>query len=372
MKHTAPPRHKSVLQQYSLSLYQTTLSKLLVNVGTITQRVNLWKRALPTVTPFYAIKCNNLAPVIRTLKEAGAGFDCASSDEFERVQGSEIIYANPCKSRSELIKAQSVNIKYATFDSPTELRKMHTITPHIKPILRVHVDDKGGARIPLNKKFGMALRHVEDLPSNIPIYGFAFHVGSDCLSTDSYQSAFTTIQQFLNVIGTHSTFTPELLDIGGGFSGNPLNDSFFEYKVAPLINENISRLPFERVISEPGRFFAEECCTLRVPVIGRKTLPDGTESITIDDSVYGTFSGVLFDGFKPHFKCLTKLEKDGLQQFTIFGRTCDSADRIAERVWLPKNIFEGDVLEIPSIGAYSYVSASEFNGFPRCEVQELL
>ncbi len=265
-----------------------------------------------------------------------------------------------------------MNIKYVTFDSPYELRKIHNIIPNVKPILRIHVDDKGGARIPLNKKFGMALNFVDQLPAHIPIYGIAFHVGSDCRSTDSYQSAFTTVQQFLNIIGNHSKFTPELLDIGGGFSGSPFNDSFFEFKIAPLVQKNIDQLPFERVISEPGRFFAEECCTLHVPVIGRKTLPDGTESITIDDSVYGTFSGVLFDGFKPHFKCLTQDDTRGLMQFTIFGRTCDSADRIAERVWLPKDIFEGDILEIPSIGAYSYVSASEFNGFPRCEVQELL
>lgn len=343
-----------------------------MNVGTLTQRINLWKKALPSVTPFYAIKCNNLAPVVRTLKDHGAGFDCASSDEFERVQGSEIIYANPCKSRSELLKAEKINIKYLTFDSPSELRKVYEMVPNIKPILRVHVDDKGGARIPLNKKFGISLKYIEELPKSIPIYGIAFHVGSDCLSTDSYTSAFHTVQQFLKVIGKHSSFKPELLDIGGGFSGNPLNDTFFTNKVAPTIQSNIDNLPFERVIAEPGRFFAEECCTLRVEVIGRKSLPDGTESITIDDSVYGTFSGVLFDGFKPKFKCITRFEKEGLQQFTIFGRTCDSADRIAEKVWLPKYIFEGDILEIPSIGAYSYVSASEFNGFPRCEVQELL
>lgn len=343
-----------------------------MNVGTIKQRIDLWKRALPSVTPFYAIKCNNLTPVIRTLKEAGSGFDCASSDEFERVKGSEIIYANPCKSRSELEKAQKVPIKYTTFDSPDELRKISVMLPSVKPILRVHVDDKGGARIPLNKKFGMSLSSVEHLPKNIPIYGIAFHVGSDCTSTESYSSAFNTVRQFLNITRKHSNFTPELLDIGGGFSGSPFNDTFFESKIAPLVRSNIQQLPFERVISEPGRFFAEECCTLHVEVIGRKTLPDGTESLTIDDSVYGTFSGVLFDGFKPNFKCITKFEKDGLQQFTIFGRTCDSADRIAEKVWLPKLITEGDILEIPSIGAYSYVSASEFNGFPRCEVQELL
>lgn len=306
------------------------------------------------------------------MKEAGAGFDCASSDEFGRAKGSEIIYANPCKSRSELEKAKQSNIKYITFDSPTELRKIYEIIPDAKPILRIHVDDKGGSRIPLNNKFGMSPQIAENLNTRFKIYGIAFHVGSDCRSTDSYKSAFASVRQFLTLLSRNPGFRPELLDIGGGFSGNPFNDSFFVNKVAPLVNEEISNLPFERVIAEPGRFFAEECCSLQVKVIGRKTLPDGTESITIDDSVYGTFSGVLFDGFKPNFKCLTRSECEGSEQFTIFGRTCDSADRIADKVWLPRNVTDEDILEVQSIGAYSYVSASEFNGFPLCEVQELL
>ena len=350
----------------------TTLSKLLVNVGIVRQRFDLWTHALPNIKPFYAIKCNNLAPVIRTLRECGTGFDCASSDEFKRAESSEIIYANPCKSKSELERARDANIKYMTFDSPTELRKLYQIIPDCKPILRLHVDDMGGSRIPLNKKFGMPVSFVNQLDSKFKIYGVAFHVGSDCTSTESYRSAFASVREFLNIMKGRSNFIPEILDIGGGFSGNPFRDTFFETQIATTIREEVKDLPFERVISEPGRFFAEECCTLHVPVIGRKTLPDGTESITVDDSVYGTFSGVLFDGFVPKFKCLTQPYKHGSKQFTIFGRTCDSADRIAERVWLPKYITEGDVLEVPSIGAYSYVSASEFNGFPRCEVQELL
>ena len=325
--------------------------------------------------PFYAVKCNNLAPVLNTLKEAGAGFDCASSDEFERVRGSEIIYANPCKSKAELFKAKQEGITWTTFDSFHELEKITEILPNARPVLRIHVDDKGGARIPLNSKFGVSLKDVYNFVYRQPhfkIYGLAFHVGSDCTSTESYRSAFATVREFLSVLDGNPGFTPHTLDIGGGFSGSTANNKFFREGVAPLIRDEMKTLPFERTIAEPGRFFAEESCSLRVPVIGKKLLPDGTAAITIDDSVYGTFSGVLFDGFKPTFKCITQSECEEKRPYTIFGRTCDSADRIAQRVWLPACISEDDVLEVANIGAYSYVSASEFNGFPRPAVQELL
>ncbi len=332
-------------------------------------RANLWKTALPSIKPFYAVKCNNIPIILRTLSECGTGFDCASADEFESVRGHEIIYANPCKSRRDLLKAKNEGIKYTTFDSLNELNKIYEIIPDAKPILRIHVDDKGGSRIPLNKKFGMTLKDAHVF-LNSKIYGIAFHVGSDCTSTKSYESAFESVRQFLTLFDKNPNFVPELLDIGGGFSGNSMNNDFFINEVAPLIKKEITTLPFHRVIAEPGRFFAEESCSLNVEVIGRKTLPDGTDCITIDESIYGIFSGIPFDDFKPKFQCITK--SGDTKPFTIFGRTCDSADRIGENIMLPCNINDGDILHIPCIGAYSYVSASEFNGFPRTEVQELL
>ena len=76
-------------------------------------------------------------------------------------------------------------------------------------------------------------------------------------------------------------------------------------------------------------------------------------------------SGVLFDGFVPFFQT----QRAGMSvPFTILGRTCDSADIIATKVFLPAEMQEGDVLTIKNIGAYSYSSASEFNGFPKPDI----
>ena len=323
------------------------------------------------IQPFYAVKCNNLQPILNTLAKGGAGFDCASSDEFYRAKGSPIIYANPCKSTGELIKAYDEGIKHVTFDTPSELAKIMKYIPDAVPLLRIHVDDKGGSRIPLNSKFGLSLADASKFTKNHPIRGIAFHVGSDCTSVDSYLSAFQSVQFFLKAFETNPNFSPDILDIGGGFSGKSGNDVFFRTKVAPIIREQIKHTPFKRVIAEPGRFFAEESCSLHVPIIGRKTMKNGKDALTLDDSVYGMFSGVLFDGFKPEFKCLTR-PPSNMRQFTIFGRTCDSADCIAQDVLLPADCNDGDIVEVRDIGAYSYVSATEFNGFPRPDIQVLL
>ena len=324
------------------------------------------------IRPHYAVKCNNLPPVLEELYRGGCGFDCASLQEIaavRRVGSSDIIYANPCKSRRELSEA---NVECVTFDSLPELLKIYEVVRAPKPILRIFVDDKGAARIPLNKKFGFHIRNVHELKYREPpfrINGIAFHVGSDCTSARAYKSAFDTVREFIDSFWNNSGFTPDILDIGGGFSGNPEKDEFFRNELAPLIREEIRTLPFKTVISEPGRFFAENSCTLEVPVIGRKVLPDGTRSITVDESVYGVFSGVLFDGFKPSFSCTTLKPYSEMLQHTIFGRTCDSADVIAEDVWLPKEIDDSDILKVSNIGAYSWVSQSNFNGFEAPPIQ---
>jgi diaminopimelate decarboxylase len=261
-----------------------------------------------------------------------------------------------------------------TFDSLPELLKINETIEAPTPILRIFVDDKGASRIPLNRKFGFHIRNVHELLYREPpfrIQGIAFHVGSDCTSARAYKSAFDTVREFLEAFKNRPGFSPDLLDIGGGFSGNPENDSFFREELAPFIRKEVQSLPFKNVISEPGRFFAENSCTLEVPVIGRKILPDGTRSITIDESVYGVFSGVLFDGFKPSFECITRKPYSEMLQHTIFGRTCDSADVIAKDVWLPKEIDDSDILKVKNIGAYSWVSQSSFNGFEAPKISVL-
>lgn len=347
-----------------------------VCLQSIRDRVRLWKECLPAIRPYYAVKCNNMPAILEELHRGGCGFDCASLAELQAVRTigattDSVIYANPCKSRRELLDAEYAGM--TTFDSRSELAKIHEIAPRAKPILRIFVDDKGKSRIPLNKKFGFHIRNIHELEyvePPIPIYGLAFHVGSDCTSVVAYQSAFDTVREFLERFSRYpNSFKPEVLDIGGGFSGSAEKNDFFRNELAPMIRREVELLPeFKTVIAEPGRFFAQESCSLRVPVIGRKVLPDGTRSITIDESVYGIFSGVLFDGFKPEFQCTTRKPYGETAKHTIFGRTCDSADIIAENVWLPKDIDDSDVLEVRNIGAYSWVSMSKFNGFEKPSV----
>src|SRR5262249_34891803 len=56
-----------------------------VDLGVLVRQYQQWVALMPRVKPFYAIKCNPQAALVKTLAALGAGFDCASWGEIEQV-----------------------------------------------------------------------------------------------------------------------------------------------------------------------------------------------------------------------------------------------------------------------------------------------
>lgn len=81
-----------------------------------------WKKALPWITPHYAIKSNPTKELIQDLADQGAGMDCASKDEIKAslragVKLENIVYSNPIKNEKDLIWASETGVKLTTADS---------------------------------------------------------------------------------------------------------------------------------------------------------------------------------------------------------------------------------------------------------------
>jgi len=138
-------------------------------------------------------------------------------------------------------------------------------------------------------------------------------------------------------------------------------------KTASVIRRAAEEAPIVGImwIAEPGRFLAAPTHTLWTQVIGKKRVWPGYAEgprwrITLDESIYSAFSNIPFDGQKP---ILEACGHDGPMQPTIvFGRTCDSGDCISEAAMLPE-VKEGDWIRVQNMGAYTTVTASEFNGY---------
>ena len=103
--------------------------------------------------------------------------------------------------------------------------------------------------------------------------------------------------------------------------------------------------------------------TLVAKVVG-KALRDGKQCYYINDGVYHTFSGIIFD----HCKYRIKAFKKGPTQISaVYGPTCDALDTVSLAEDLP-NLELDDLVYSENIGAYSHASSTYFNGFPPAKV----
>ena len=333
-------------------------------------QLNLWRTHLPTVQPHYAVKANNDPQLLRWLSASGVQFDCASIREMHDVQAAgaspskDIVYAQPCKTVADLKKAAALRVPLTVVDSVEEVAKLREAAWPGNTLIRLLVPDKGSAQ-PFSRKFGAPADWVPDIQkalhaARIPHVGWSFHVGSMC----STPAQFATAIQLAAAVST-TPASRQIVDLGGGF----LHDAPSFAAAAAAIKTAMPLFPpTTRWIAEPGRFFAAPAAEAEIEVIGVKPRLPGSPSgirATVDESVYGLFSNIPFDAQVPEFHHTdSQARHRPPTPTTLFGRTCDSADCLAEDILLPE-LRVGDRLRVPTMGAYTIVSASEFNGFPQ-------
>jgi ornithine decarboxylase len=293
------------------------------------------------IKPFYAVKCNPNPNILKRLFELGCGFDCASANEIQAVldigaSPNDIIYANPCKRIHDLVWAYEHGVMYTTIDSISEIDKIYKYTPSMECLLRIRCDDSN-AKCILGNKYGAEETEWERLISHsigkVNICGISFHVGSGSKSKTVHQEGIAKSLRCIELCKSYG-LNPSIIDIGGGFQ-NDLPDI--------VLPDNMY------IIAEPGRYFAEHVATLYTPIIGVKN-----DSITIDDSLYGSFNNIMYD------HAVSVPTSDGGTPTTVFGCSCDGIDVIGT-FQLPK-VHIGDSLEWKSMGAYTSTAASQFNG----------
>ena len=341
-----------------------------------------FKKHLPKVQAYYAVKANPAPEIVRTLYKVGASFDVASLPEFMLVYDNikhlpakeqqdfiwdKIIYANPTKPK-ETLQALDHYKPLVTYDNLTELRKIKQYAPHAGVVLRLRVPNTGSV-VELSSKFGCDPGEAVDLivegfQLGLVVEGISFHVGSQCTNFENFVQALNlsaAIMQEAKARG-HEI---KILDIGGGFP------AAYDPHVKPLgtlarkINPEIDRLfaPDIEILAEPGRFIVATAAIAVAKVIG-KARREGKTCYYIDDGVYHTFSGIIFDHCQYHLKAF----KEGKTEIcAVFGQTCDALDTISLAEELP-DLEIDDLVYSENIGAYSNASATWFNGFPPAKV----
>jgi ornithine decarboxylase len=323
-----------------------------------------WRELFPTIAPYYAIKSFDHPRLLKTASRTGllGGFDVASADEVKKVAhyGLPMIHSNPIKTNEDISVAMNAGVKLHVCHDIDTIKQVRAIHPTGKIVWRIHAIEEH-SRIQFNEKFGASLEETVRMleTTEYPIYGISFHVGSSCGRMCVFPEMLRFIQMELFPIWIRTRMTlPLLVDIGGGFRG--IDEIQEISKEMTQLTEEWRRRYGTEFIAEPGRYISEDSIRLYTRVIAVKRRGDHY-NIYINDSIYQSFSCIIFDKAKPvpspMYGGVDKVE------CTIWGNTCDSVDRIIKTIRLPLPRV-GDVFRWDNMGAYTIVSSTRgFNGF---------
>ena len=368
--------------------------------ATLTRNFRLLDIALSPVdhTIHFAVKANSNLGVLRTLANAGSGFDIVSGGELQRViaaggDPSKCVFAGVGKTEEDIELALKKGIYAFSAESEPELTRINQIAGRLKkkaPIaVRVNpnIDAKTHAKITTGtyeNKFGIAFEEVEGVYEratklkHLQIRGLQMHIGSQLTEVGPFEKAVRKVAPLAKRLTEKHGI--EFFSIGGGVgivyesaleSGdakwwrspkrkNLLTPAKYAAKLISLLK------PLGlRILIEPGRFIAGNAGILVTRVEYVKQT--GVKNFVIVDAAMNDLARpALYDSYH-QIVPLTRQADDHLKKnqvcSDVVGPICESSDYFCKNRMLP-NVGEGNHLALLSAGAYGFVMASNYNVRP--------
>jgi ornithine decarboxylase len=347
---------------------------MIIDCDRVRKQYRLLKAALPGVDLHYALKPLPHPAVVAALHDLGSSFDLATSGEVNLVRELGIapercVHTHPIKRDSDIRDALAYGVKTFVVDNADEIAKFTRYRQEARLLVRVCFRSPD-AVCDLSRKFGCDPADALELlrlaqRQGIAVRGFSFHVGSQAVNPAKHVEAVRACVELIATVRAEQLATIDLLDIGGGFPVEYTKPVLPIDRFCAPIRKALAALPEDiRVIAEPGRFIAAPAAISVATVMGRARR-DGLWWYYLDDGLYGSYSGQLYD----HSRFPLEALRQSRERFpsVLAGPTCDSIDVISENVRLPL-LRDGDLVVGRVTGAYTWASATDFNFFPRARV----
>lgn len=324
------------------------------------------EQALPGVDLYYAVKALPEACVIKEINILGGGFDIASRGEMEllleqRISGNRTIHTHPIKKDQEIRAGLRFGATTFVIDNLSELEKLLPYRKRIGVLLRISFRSED-AKVDLSRKFGCDISEAPSIiqaaaDKGIHIRGCSFHVGSQCQTASKHVEAIEQCAELMHTINLTAHTPMATLDIGGGFPADYALTGLDIQEFCAPIRSALDQLPSDwHLLAEPGRYLVAPS-VFSITTISGKAKKGDTFWYYLDDGVYGSYSGQMFD----HAVYPLQTLSDGPLHPTILtGPTCDSIDVVAEGIELPE-LSIGDLIIGHQMGAYTAATKTRFN-----------
>lgn len=380
-----------IVRQHGSPLYVIEESAL---VRKLTEFRDAFSAEIPNLSVYYALKSNNHPLVARALVRAGANLDVSSGEELQQALqagASKIVFSGPGKTETELEQAIAAGAAVTILiDSFGELDRLEQVAARHDVNLRVGVrltpDDNG-----IWRKFGIPLHTLPEFFEraqrcpHIALHGLQFHVSWN-MSPDNQvlfiarlgaavrkltkaqqkQIAFIDIGggfwpsqgEWLQKAGTpegalvHTAF-PERLPQPGRFRNEARGIAFFAEHIGRALTQQIfSELSCE-IFCEPGRWLCHDAMHMLVTVVDRKL-----DDLVITD---GGTNAIGWDRYETDYFPVINLSRPAPveRECYVMGSLCTPHD-LWGYTYFGEDIQPGDILMIPTQGAYTYSLRQHF------------
>jgi diaminopimelate decarboxylase len=363
--------------------------------------VNYWQafREYYRVSPvriIYASKAY-LSPLLaQLLTEQGLGLDVVSGGELlvaqrARVPMGHVSFHGNNKSDEELYLALQLGVGRIVLDNWSELERLTRIAKdtgrHPSVLLRVAPDIATDTHRYLQTghaaaKFGFPLFNGEAKAAILRILhdgclhlaGLHAHVGTMLKETRPYEECLERLFTLAAEVYQETQWWPEEVSPGGGWAidtaesdpvpGVEVLAQALQHRMQLLLSAFDKPAP--TLIIEPGRSLVARAGVALYRVGARKATPGGVIYLFVNGGMADNIRPALY-GAKYTALAVEQATAEAKETVCLSGRYCESGDILIEHVDLPR-MQEGNLVLLPTAGAYCLPMASNYNLVPRPSV----
>jgi diaminopimelate decarboxylase len=353
---------------------------LVYDEATIRDRARAYRAAAPDAFVAYGTKAFPNVEVLRILAEEGLGADVSTLGELRFAQaagipGEQLVVHGNNKSDEEVAAAASLQA-LVVLDSLEEIerargagatRALIRFTPGIEA--NTHEAIRTAHH---GSKFGLPPHDVLEAVTRAPeVEGLHVHIGSQLLDLDAALLSVDWLATFAARARSETDWYPRTVDLGGGLGVRTTLDEAelsIEEFVSRVLGElersfALQELPLPSVILEPGRSLVARAGVTLYGVGSVKGVAAATTYVAVDGGMSDNPRFALY-GARYTALLANRAAEDPTGTYSVAGKHCESGDVLIERVDLPEP-HRGDILAVPSTGAYTLAMSSSYNVVPR-------
>lgn len=357
-----------------------------------------FKSAMDTFAPaggevHYASKAFSTVAMCRIAAQEGLGLDVVSGGELYTARQAgfpmeRVTLHGNCKTVAELEMAVDWDVGRVIIDSLSEIEVLQELAREknkrvgvivrLNPGIDAHTFEAvQTARV--DCKFGLGISDGEALSAlktiarcpNLELFGLHTHIGSQIFETVPFLQAIECLTDFAVLASVVTGVEMRELIVGGGFGVHyvPEDPPSLDPRetiraIARELDKQCSRkgLKPPKLVIEPGRAIVAEAGAALYTVCAVKEIPGVRKYVSLDGGMMDNPRVALY-GARYQAILANRADERPAEKVALAGRACESDDMFGYDFRLPR-VELGDVVMIPTSGAYQYSMASNYNRVP--------